>query len=174
MAESMNAPQSGSGPVSVGSTRNGAVGIGPLPASLGQRDNQPQAQYCGPYRLEKTLGKGQTGIKHLQVVIFYICIQFHILPQITRIYIDSLSALRICFDFSLLWELLKSTSGVAFLLHIFARRHFALARIAAFRSMHHFSTMSHLIILFLATRPIYIIAIIRLERAHTHISVRLT
>ncbi|PAV64771.1 hypothetical protein WR25_26259 isoform A [Diploscapter pachys] len=62
MAESMNAPQSGSGPVSVGSTRNGAVGIGPLPASLGQRDNQPQAQYCGPYRLEKTLGKGQTGL----------------------------------------------------------------------------------------------------------------
>ena len=75
MAESMNAPQSGSGPVSVGSTRNGAVGgIGPLPASLGQRDSQPQAQYCGPYRLEKTLGKGQTGIKHTHLCCYALCL----------------------------------------------------------------------------------------------------
>lgn len=73
MAESMNAPQSGSGPVSVGSTRNGVVGgIGPLPASLGQRDSQPQAQYCGPYRLEKTLGKGQTGIKQAPLLLCFI------------------------------------------------------------------------------------------------------
>ena len=29
----------------------------------GHQDN-PQAQYVGPYRLEKTLGKGQTGWSH--------------------------------------------------------------------------------------------------------------
>ncbi|VDN03021.1 unnamed protein product [Thelazia callipaeda] len=26
-----------------------------------------QAQYCGPYKIEKTLGKGQTGIQRIPV-----------------------------------------------------------------------------------------------------------
>ena len=35
-------------------------GGGDRPGGGAQQDN-PQAQYVGPYRLEKTLGKGQTG-----------------------------------------------------------------------------------------------------------------
>ena len=32
----------------------------------------PQAQYVGPYRLEKTLGKGQTGIRFNIKMVGYI------------------------------------------------------------------------------------------------------
>ena len=35
----------------------------------GGGSDAPQAQYVGPYRLEKTLGKGQTGKKNL---LFYV------------------------------------------------------------------------------------------------------
>ena len=35
----------------------------------GQQDN-PQTQYVGPYRLEKTLGKGQTGWSQLHCITF--------------------------------------------------------------------------------------------------------
>lgn len=39
-----------------GGEGGGGGGRGALSAS-----RQPTAQYCGPYKLEKTLGKGQTG-----------------------------------------------------------------------------------------------------------------
>lgn len=32
----------------------------------------PQAQYCGPYKLEKTLGKGQTGGISTNLIINFI------------------------------------------------------------------------------------------------------
>ena len=39
----------------------------------GGGSDAPQAQYVGPYRLEKTLGKGQTGKK--KHFLFYVTIQ---------------------------------------------------------------------------------------------------
>lgn len=36
-----------------------------LPTSTAAIQNAHQVQYCGPYKLEKTLGKGQTG-KYIQ------------------------------------------------------------------------------------------------------------
>uniref|UniRef100_A0A2K6W270 Uncharacterized protein n=1 Tax=Onchocerca volvulus TaxID=6282 RepID=A0A2K6W270_ONCVO len=31
-----------------------------------------QAQYCGPYKIEKTLGKGQTGMFFNFCILFYL------------------------------------------------------------------------------------------------------
>ena len=36
----------------------------------GGGSDAPQAQYVGPYRLEKTLGKGQTGKKKLSLLCY--------------------------------------------------------------------------------------------------------
>lgn len=42
------------------SNKNGSENV-PKPFANANSATQHQVQYCGPYKLEKTLGKGQTG-----------------------------------------------------------------------------------------------------------------
>lgn len=47
------------------------TGGGHVNLSTGVNVVSQQAQYCGPYKLEKTLGKGQTG----RLLSFFSCVE---------------------------------------------------------------------------------------------------